>query len=85
MSVSDKTPAATVPTGAEANVPHLIVRACIGILGAQCSCSSVEPRDRSCVSVPPPWRKLARSLSPAKIWTALITRVVFTTRAGAFA
>src|SRR5216683_5352651 len=46
------------------------------ILGAQCSCSWVESRDRACVSEPPTRWKPDRSLSPADIWTALVTRVV---------
>src|SRR5271163_2360383 len=50
---------------------------CASILRTQCSCFSVESRDRACVSEPPRRWKLVRSLSPADIWTALIARVVF--------
>ena len=46
------------------------------ILDVQCSCFSVESRDRACESEPPMRWKLVRSLSPADIWTALIARVV---------
>ena len=56
---------------------HLIALAYACIVAAQCSCSSVEPRDRACVSNPPIRWKLDRSLSPANIQTALIARVVF--------
>src|ERR1700730_7637890 len=48
----------------------------VSILGVQCSCSWVESRDRACVSEPPTRWKPDRSLSPADIWTTLISRGV---------
>ena len=45
---------------------HLIMEDCTSILAAQCSCPSVESRDRACESEPPTRWKLVRVFIPCQ-------------------